>query len=84
VTKIMDNKGVTWIEVPIKKEFSKDPVDAFGKTSIGTLAAGAALGTAAGGIDKMVGLYGEQKKAGTPSASKTLSAKQQQKNIRNH
>jgi hypothetical protein len=40
-----------------------------------------ALGTAAGGIDKMVGLYGEQKKAGAPSTSKTLSAKQQQKNI---
>jgi hypothetical protein len=32
-----------------------------------------ALGTAAGGIDKMVGLYGNQKSA--PALSKTLSAK---------
>jgi hypothetical protein len=38
-----------------------------------------ALGAAAGGIDKMVGLYGNQKSA--PALSKTLSPKQQQKNI---
>jgi hypothetical protein len=37
-----------------------------------------ALGTAAGGIDKMVGLYG---KKSAPATSKTLTAKQQQKNI---
>jgi hypothetical protein len=36
------------------------------------------LGAAAGGIDKMVGLYG---KKSTPAPSKTLSAKQQQKGI---
>lgn len=38
-----------------------------------------ALGTAAGGIDKMVGLYGNQKSA--PALSKTLSAKQQPNSI---
>ena len=38
-----------------------------------------ALGTAAGGIDKMVGLYGNQKSA--PALSKTLSAKQQPNGI---
>lgn len=37
-----------------------------------------ALGTAAGGIDKMVGLYG---KKSVPTTSKTLSNKQQQKGI---
>jgi hypothetical protein len=44
---VTDKKGVTWIEVPIKKEWGKQPVEAFGKISLNPLFLGAGAATAA-------------------------------------
>lgn len=35
--KVIDSKGVSWIEIPITKEQGKAPVEAFGKTQAGVL-----------------------------------------------
>ena len=39
--RIVDDKGVSWIEVPIKKEWGKMPVEAFGKIARSPLGVGA-------------------------------------------
>lgn len=44
--RVVDDKGVSWIEIPIKKEWAKEPVDAFGKTMLSPLFLGAGLGLA--------------------------------------
>lgn len=36
-TKVIDNKGVSWIEIPIKKEQASIPVEAFGLAGLGVL-----------------------------------------------
>jgi len=43
--KIVDDKGVSWIEVPIKKEYAKQPVEAFGKVALSPLFVGAGIST---------------------------------------
>ncbi len=54
--RVVDDKGVSWIEIPITKEQGKAPVEAFGKIQISPLYAGAGLGLAgvvgAGAIKK--------------------------------
>lgn len=42
--RVVDDKGVSWIEIPITKEQGKQPVEAFGKVRLGTLQAGALVG----------------------------------------
>ena len=47
--RIVDAQGVSWVEVPINKEYAKQPVEAFGKIAksplfIGALATGALAG----------------------------------------
>jgi len=44
---IVDDQGVSWIEVPITKQMGKDPIQAFGNIRLGPLFAGAAIGAAA-------------------------------------
>lgn len=46
--KITDARGVSWWEVPVEKDLAKLPITAYGKTTVGTAAAGAAA--TAGGI----------------------------------
>jgi hypothetical protein len=54
--RVVDDKGVSWIEIPITKEQGISPVDAFGKIQISPLYAGAGLSLAgvagAGAIKK--------------------------------
>lgn len=45
--RVVDDKGVSWIEVPITKEQGKAPVEAFGKIQLGTIGTGALVGTGA-------------------------------------
>lgn len=44
--KVVDEKGVSWIEVPIKKEMANQPVEAFGKIKNSPLFIGAGAGLA--------------------------------------
>lgn len=43
---ITDPQGVKWMEVNITPELKDKPINAFGKTTVGTLAAGSAIGAA--------------------------------------
>jgi len=45
--RITDKQGVEWTEVPVKKEWGKEPVDAFGKIMLNPLFLGAGIATAA-------------------------------------
>jgi len=54
--RVVDDKGVSWIEIPITKEQGINPVEAFGKIKVSPLVAGAGLSLAgaigAGAINK--------------------------------
>lgn len=50
--KIIDGKGVNWIEVPIKKEYAKQPIQAFGKIMLSPLFLGAGASALAVGASK--------------------------------
>ena len=54
--RVIDDKGVSWIEIPITKEQGINPVEAFGKIKVSPLIAGAGLSLAgaigAGAIKK--------------------------------
>lgn len=53
--RIVDDKGVSWIEIPITKEQGKSPVEAFGFANLGPLGAisgASALGTVGYGVVK--------------------------------
>ena len=41
--RVVDDKGVSWIEIPITKEQGKAPVEAFGKIKVGVLGTGAII-----------------------------------------
>lgn len=56
---VVDDKGVSWIEIPITKEQGKAPVEAFGKTRVSTL--GQMAGITAAGIG-IANLYNKNKK----------------------
>ena len=45
--RVVDDKGVSWIEVPIKKEYGDQAVEAFGKIGVSPLFIGAGLGAGA-------------------------------------
>jgi hypothetical protein len=70
--RVIDDKGVSWIEIPITKEQGKAPVEAFGKTSPGILfpIAGATLAGAvvAGQMKKSKPVEGSTTTATTPIA----------------
>lgn len=51
--KVVDNKGVSWIEIPITKEQGKAPVEAFGKVQLGVVGTGALIGAGAVGVSKL-------------------------------
>lgn len=64
--KVIDDKGVSWIEIPITKEQGNQPVEAFGKIQTGFL-----LNTALGSAGAVGGLAGykaikEKKKVNLP------------------
>lgn len=64
--RIVDDKGVSWIEVPITKEQGKAPVEAFGKVKINPLLIGAGASLAGVAIAAQV----EKKKKGLPKYKK--------------
>ena len=45
--RIVDDKGVSWVEIPITKEQGKAPVEAFGKIKANPLLIGAGIGAGA-------------------------------------
>lgn len=61
--KIIDDKGVEWIEVPIKKEQGKQAVEAFGKIGLSPLMIGAGISTGAVIGDKIYDRLKAQKEA---------------------
>lgn len=52
--RVVDDKGVSWIEVPIKKEYGKQAVEAFGKIAMNPLFLGAGISAGAVGISQAV------------------------------
>lgn len=63
--KVVDDKGVSWIEVPITKEQGKMPVEAFGKAQIGTVGKiGIGLGVLSGASQLKERLSSKPKKLG--------------------
>jgi len=60
---VVDDKGVSWIEIPITKEQGKMPVEAFGKIQLGVVGTGALVGTGAVAGSKIIQ---NQKKDNTP------------------
>lgn len=52
--RVVDDKGVSWIEIPITKEQGKMPVEAFGKIQLGVVGTGALVGTGAVAGSKII------------------------------
>ncbi len=52
--RVVDDKGVSWIEVPITKEQGKLPVEAFGKVRLNPLLVGAGIGAGAVGASQFL------------------------------
>jgi len=59
--RVVDDKGVSWIEIPITKEQGKAPVEAFGKAKISAVTAGALI-TGAGALGANYLKYKKDKK----------------------
>lgn len=63
--KVVDDKGVSWIEVPINKEQGKLPVDAFGKVKINPLGAVAGVTAVASGLAQGISVLAKQNNKST-------------------
>ena len=61
--KVVDDKGVEWIEVPIKKEQGKQAVEAFGKAALSPLFIGAGVSAGAVGGKKIYDKLKAQRQA---------------------
>lgn len=73
--RIVDNKGVSWIEIPITKEQGKAPVEAFGKVQLSPLIGmGIASAGTVGGFDllKRIKEKKEEKKSALPPKSEPI------------
>jgi hypothetical protein len=54
--RVVDDNGVSWIEVPVDKKMAKTPVEAFGKIGINPLTGGALVGAGLAGASEVAKL----------------------------